>query len=366
MSNNLKKSRSEEGIVLIIVLIVIAILTTLVIDLMYFTQIDIEISSNTRDELKSRYIAKSGVYVIAGTLKNEPLEKITTFASNFGDHAGDSQGYWTIQIPFLPFGDGSLSIKVIDERSKINLNALVSQTTNNVDRQVLAELNELFRMLGVDENKSSLFISSLTNWLDRPISGARNDQNHAGANGDFYTGLENPYQIKDGPLDSLEEIRQIHGMDDEFFNLIKDYVTVYPADKKINFSTAPKLVIKAAVKASAVSTGTGLKQESGSPEDVDDDTTELIAEAVIQARTDDPVVNLKKVRGIVKTIDPNLKINPGLSGVVLSTGNSDVFSLTSVGSIGGEAPTSKIVNAVVRKGGSASSQGVNIISWKER
>ena len=376
MSNNLKKSRSEEGIVLIIVLIVIAILTTLVVDLMYFTQIDIEISSNTRDELKSRYIAKSGVYVIAGTLKNEPLEKITTFASNFGDQVGDSEGYWTIQIPFLPFGDGSLSIKVIDERSKINLNALVSQTTNVVDQQVLAELNELFRMLGVDENKSSLFISSLTNWLDRPISGKPNDQNTGGAKADYYAGLENPYQIKDGPLDSIEEIRMIHGMDDEFFNLIKDYITVYPADtrnerpdKKINFSTAPKIVIKAAVKASAVSTGTGLKQDSGSPEDVDDDTAELIAEAVIEARKDDPIVNINKVKKIVDTIgdiDPTLNIKSGLSGVVLSTGNSDVFSLTSVGSIGGEAPTSKVINAVVRKSRSSSSQGVNIISWKER
>ncbi|MBF8302035.1 MAG: hypothetical protein HW396_316 [Candidatus Dadabacteria bacterium] len=361
---NLKKSRSEKGIVLIIVLIVIAILTTLVVDLMYFTHIDIEISSNTRDELKSRYIAKSGVYVIAGTLKNEPLENITAFASNFGDQVGDSKGYWTIQIPFLPFGDGSLSIKVIDERSKINLNALVNQTTNDVDRQVHAELTELFRMIGVDNSKSSLFIASLTNWLDRPISGSRNDQNPAGANGDFYAGLENPYQIKDGPLDSLEEIRQIHGMDDEVFNSIKDYVTVYPADKKINFSTAPKIVIKAAVKGSAVSAKQG--QESASPEDVRDDITELIAEAVMESRKDDPLVGIKKVREIVKAIDPNLRINAGLSGVVLGTGKSDVFSLTSIGSIGGEAPTSKAVNAVVRKSGSINSQGVNIISWKEQ
>ncbi|MGH7909961.1 MAG: general secretion pathway protein GspK, partial [Thermodesulfobacteriota bacterium] len=329
--------------------------------------IDIEISSNTRDELKSRYIAKSGVYVIAGTLKNEPLEKITTFAGNFGDQVGDSTGYWTIQIPFLPFGDGSLSIKVIDERSKINLNALVSQTTNEKEGKVLAELTELFRMLGVDESKSSLFISSLINWLDRPISGQvqRNDQDPAGANGDFYAGLENPYQIKDGPLDSVEEIRLINGMDDEFFNLIKDYVTVYPGDKRINFSTAPKIVIKAAVKAAPVPGK--LRQEGGSPEDVRDDTAELIAEAVIEARKENPIVDIKKVREIVKAMDPNLRIKPSdISGVVLGSGTSDVFSLTSIGSIGGEAPTSKVINAVLRKSSSRSSQGVNIISWKER
>ncbi|MCI0455071.1 MAG: type II secretion system minor pseudopilin GspK [Candidatus Dadabacteria bacterium] len=361
---NFKKRRSERGVVLIIVLMVVAILTTLVVDLIYFTHVDTEISANTRDEIKSRYIAKSGVYVIAGTIKNEPLENITAFASTQNVESGDSKGYWTIQIPFLPFQDGSLSMKVIDERSKINLNALVSQTTNNVDRQVLAELKELFRMLGVDTNKSSLFISSLTNWLDRPIAGKRNDQDSGGASADYYAGLENPYQIKDGPLDSVEEIRLINGMDEEFFNLIKDYVTVYPADKKINFSTAPKVVIKAAVKAAAVSAIQ--RQESGSPEEVKDDTAELIAEAVIEARKDDPIVDIRDVREMVKVIDPNLKINPGLSGVVLGTGKSDVFSLTSVGTIGGVASTSRVVNAVVRKSGSESSQGVNIISWKER
>ncbi|HEY7535770.1 MAG TPA: hypothetical protein VH878_07475 [Thermodesulfobacteriota bacterium] len=361
---DLEKRRSEQGVVLIIVLIVIAILTTLVVDLIYFTNVDMEISANTRDEIKSRYIAKSGIYVIAGTLKNEPLEKITAFAGPLGDHMGDSKGYWTIQIPFLPFQDGSLSMKVIDERSKVNLNALVNQTTNNVDLQVLAELNELFEMLGVDKNKSSPFISSLTNWLDHPISGKRNDQDTAGANAEFYAGLDNPYQIKDGPLDSVEEILLIKGMDDEFFNLIKDYVTVYPTDKKINFSTAPKIVLKAAVKGAASSAIQG--QESASPEDVKDDTADLIAEAIIEARNDDPIVDIRKVREIVKTVDPNLKINPGLSGVVLGSGKSDVFSLTSVGSVGEGVSTSRIVDAVVRKKGSGSSQGVNVISWKER
>ena len=140
MDNNFNGRKSEHGVVLLIVLIIIAILTTLVVDLIYFTQINTEISANARDEMKTRYIAKSGVYVVAGTLKNETLEKLTAIASVSSGQNGDSEGYWTIKIPFFPVGDGVASIVVIDERSKINLNALVNQATNQVDPQVRAEL----------------------------------------------------------------------------------------------------------------------------------------------------------------------------------------------------------------------------------
>lgn len=367
IENSLHKRKSESGVVLIIVLIVVAILTTLVVDLIYFTQVNTEISANSRDEMKSRYIAKSGVYVVAGTIRNESLENLTSVAGVLGDQNGNSEGYWSIKIPFFPVGDGVVSIAVVDERSKVNLNALVNQITNQVDRQVLVEITELFRMVGVDNGKSSLFISSLINWLDHPISGLQNnDQEPNGANAAFYAKLQNPYQIKDGPLDSVEEIRLINGMDDEFFNKIKDYITVYATDKKINFSTAPKVVMMAALKGASFSVSQ--RQGSTSQEDLRDDTAESIVKAVIDARKDNSVIDQKKVREIVQkeNVDPAIPISAGLSGVVLSTGKSDVFSIISTGSLGQGNPITRVIRAVVRKKTSQNSQGVDIISWKEQ
>src|SRR5579884_14980 len=366
MKDNFKR-KSESGVVLIIVLIVVAILTTLVVDLIYFTQINTEISANSRDAMKSEYIAKSGVYIIAGTIKNESLESLTSIAGLIGDQSGNSAGYWDITIPSLPVGDGVASVVVVDERSKVNLNALVNQITNQVDQQVLKEIAELFRMVGVDNGKSSRFISSLINWLDHPISGQQsNDQDPNGANAEFYAKLQNPYRIKDGPLDSVEEIRMISGMDDDFFNKIKDYVTVYPTDKKINFSTAPKVVMMAALKGASVSAFP--RQGSGSQEDLRDDTAESIANAVIDARKDNSVIEQRMVREIVdrKNVDPSIPISAGLSGVVLTTGKSDVFSIISTGSLGQRSPITRTIRVVVRKSTSQNSHGVNIISWKEQ
>lgn len=357
------RTGSDSGVVLIIVLIVTAILTTLVVDLIYFTQIDSEISANTRDDIKARYIAKSGVNVVAGAMSGTQLEELKKATSILNNQSEASDEIWSIRLPVLPVGDGNVSLTVIDERSKINLNALVNQSSNRVDEQVKTELEELFRVLDVEPRKSDLFIASLINWLDHPIQGAENDQDSSGANADYYLGLEDPYNIKNGPLDSIDEIRMIRGMDEEFFGKVKNYVTVYPADKKVNFSTASRAVMISVLKGAAVSAIQ--RREDSSPEDLKDDIAESIAERVIEARKDDPIVDRKKVAEIIKDVDPTLNILSGISGVVLSSGESDVFSVDSTGIFGEENPTVRTVEAVIRKGASGQSRGIHIISWKE-
>jgi len=353
----------EQGIILVIVIIIVAILTIIVADLIYFTQIDREISANTTDEIKARYIAKSGIHVAAGTLKGQPLEDLNEIVSTLALDSDHSKGFWAINVPFFPVGDGSVSVTVVDERAKINMNALVSSSSNLVDQQVLTELRELFRFVEVDSSKSERFISSLTNWIDRPLKGAQNDQDSSGANSGFYSSLENPYTIKDGTLDSVQEIRLIDGMDEEFFNKIKDYVTVYPRDKKINFSTAPKVVIMAAVKASSVPAIEG--QGNVETNEVSDDIAEQIADEIIAAREDEPIITQKKAREIATEIDSTSEISAGLVGVTHSSGYSNVFSVKSVGSLGESNPTKRIIEAVLRKTNENKQNKVDIISWKE-
>lgn len=360
---NMNDRNSEKGIVLIVVIIVVAILTILVADLIYFTQIDREISGNTVDEVKARYIAKSGVHVAAGTLKGQPLEDLSEIASTIASDSDNASGFWAINVPFFPVGDGSVSVTVVDERAKVNLNALVNPSTNILDQQVLVEIKELFKFLEVDESKSERFIASLINWVDKPVKGSQNNQDSSGAKSEFYSSLENPYTIKDGPLDSVQEIRLIDGMDEEFFNKIKDYVTVYPRDKQINFSTAPKVVIMAAVKASNVPAILG--QGNDDREEVSDDTAEEIADEIIAAREDQPVIDQKKAREVAADVASTAEISAGLVGVSLSSGYSDIFSVKSVGSLGESNPTKRIIEAIILKTTENNENKVDIISWKE-
>ena len=354
----------ESGLVLIVVVIIVAILSTLVVDFMYFTQVDTEIAANTRDDIKAKYIAKSGVNVFAGAIKDKSPEELKEEIGLLTNQGAEVDENWAINIPFFPVGDGNVSLNIVDERSKINLNSLISPSSNLIDNQVYVELKELFKILGVDSKRSEVFIASLINWLDRPLQGKENDQDSSGANADYYQSLEKPIKIKDGPLDSLDEIRMIKGMDEEFFERIKDYVTVYTPDKKVNFSTAPRAVMFSALKGAIVSTLQ--RQEGGKPEDLKDSVAERIVDEVIEARKENAVIDRKKVTEVVNNVDPTLKINAGLSGVVFHSGQSDVFRVTSIGSIGGEDPTIRVVEAVVRNNRSSNNQGIEIISWKEK
>ena len=355
----------EKGLVLILVLIIVAILTVLVADFTFSTHIDLEISKNSLNDIKAQYIAKSGITVISSTMKTNNLEELSELASLVeGVELGEGQeALWSFTVPSFPVGDGVVSLKVEDERSKINLNSLVNPSSNKMDFQVFTALTELFRFLEVEDEKSSLFINSLVNWLDRGLVGAQNDQRSQGANKGFYNSLENPYEIKDGQLDSVEEIRMIEGMDEDFYEKIKDYVTVYPQNKFVNFSTASKPVIMATLKAAQVSSIEG--QGSNNQSELKDDTAEAIADEILEKRKEDSLISRTETRNTVKDIDSSLNITSGISGLVVNDGKSDTFLVKSTGVVGEINPTLKDIEAVLRKR-SGTNNDVDVISWKEK
>lgn len=356
---------NEKGIVLIIVIIVIAILSTLVVDFIYSTHVDYEITINSVRDVRSKYIAKSGVNVVKAALVNNDLEELASQVSNFTSiSANDSQGNWSLSVSSFPVGEGFVSITVNDERSKININALVNQSTNQVDFQVLTQVTELLRYLEIDSGDADLFISSLINWLDHDVQNSQNDQDPRGASANYYSTLQTPYRIKDGPLDSLDEIKLIQGMNQDFFDIVKPYLTIYPRNKQINFSTATIPVMIATLKAAKVS---AIEQQGqNDPDDLDDDLAEELADELLSKRLTQNIISRADVRRTVRDVDPTLGITAGLSGVVLNTGKSNTFSVSATGFTGDVDSTSRTVEAVLLKAREGRSNIARVVSWKER
>ncbi|MCY3985667.1 MAG: type II secretion system protein GspK [Candidatus Dadabacteria bacterium] len=356
--------KTERGIVLIIVVIMIAILSTIVIDFMYSTRVAYEISVNGSNELQARHIAKSGVRVIRSLLRDISPEDLPVLPGFMGQSLVSQNGKdgWSLSISSFPVGEGNIGLRVTDERSKVNLNALVDQKSSRVDFQVRTQLDELFRFLGVDTEKSTLFVASLVNWLDGAAAGGVNDQEAVGAGGDYYAGLENPYYIKNGPLDSIEEIRMIQGMDEEFFSKVRDYLTVYPEDKKINFSTASKTVIMSTIKAAGVS----VNERQNDPREIKDSVVGRMADEVIMHRRTKRIVSADETKKILKKVDSVLDISSGIAGVVLKDGKSDVYTALSTGIAGGDVPVTKDIRAVIRKNLKKKNSHPELVSWIER
>ena len=355
---------TQRGIVLVIVVITIAILSTIVIDFIYSTRVSYEISANSSSDVQARHIAKSGVRVVRGVLRKKTPEDLPLLRGMLGRAIISENGPdgWKLSITSFPIGEGNISLQVVDERSKVNLNALVDQRSGRVDFQVRTQLNELFRFLGVETEKADLFVASLVNWLDGAAQGSGNDQESDGAGAAHYAGLENPYYIKNGPLDSVEEIRMIQGMDKDFFFGVRDYLTVYPKDKQVNFSTASKTVIMATIKAAGVS----VTEREGNIQELKDSVVGRMADEIIIRRSAKRVVSASETKKILKGVDSSLKISSGISGVVLKGGKSDVYTAVSTGIVGEEIPVTRQIQAIIHKNLKKKNSYPTLASWKER
>lgn len=141
-----------------------------------------------------------------------------------------------VDIRYGLFDDSSGQTKIryglIDEESKLNV--------NTADAEVM---ERLFRfVLDVDEVHAQDMAASIVDWRDAdselstPVGSAEDS---------FYRNLAyNPYEAKDAPLEALDELRLIKGMDANSMEKLKDYLTVF-GDGKININTASKAVLLA-------------------------------------------------------------------------------------------------------------------------
>src|SRR5919108_3469561 len=108
----------EAGVALVLTLVIVTLVAIIVLELNYLMRVDVHASTNFRDGVRAYYLAKSGVTVVKELFSRDIQEfkelKNTLLAG--GSHT-------------LPIGEGSASVRVIDETGKINVNALVIDTS---------------------------------------------------------------------------------------------------------------------------------------------------------------------------------------------------------------------------------------------
>src|SRR5262245_6981016 len=104
----------EAGVALVLTLVIVTLVAIIVLEMNYLMRVDVHASTNFRDGVRSYYLAKSGVTVVKELFSRniQELEEIKNVPLAGGSHT-------------LPIGDGSATVRVIDETGKINVNALV-------------------------------------------------------------------------------------------------------------------------------------------------------------------------------------------------------------------------------------------------
>jgi precorrin-2 methylase len=70
------------------------------------------------------------------------------------------------------------------------------------------------------------------------------------------------------------------------------------------------------------------------------------------------------VRELARDMDAS-EISAGLVGVALGNGESEIFTVRAVGSLGEETPTKRIIEAVIKKSRRNQEDVVDFVTWKE-
>lgn len=260
----------DAGVALIVVLLLVAILSIAVSGFVYDVRINSVLTRNNQDKLQARYVAKAGVNAAKGLLRHSsPFDgNRTNFQNEFinlfhcecysgGEMASlgfteeqeeDQEeslfgrfncGAWSLDINY-PIGDNLLNLRLIDEQSRLNLNALVRKGSNPEEdgvrenilfRPVLFELFSLrLRQLNIEHTEDDInaILDTLGDWMDYGTMDGSFDNDDI----EYFEDGDRIYSNKNGPLDTVSEIKMIPFVTDEVYHAIKDLVTVYPYNFK--------------------------------------------------------------------------------------------------------------------------------------
>jgi general secretion pathway protein K len=298
------KLKNERGVALLAVLMGIALMTLIVVDFAMSAGIGFVSAANQANELRSYYLARSAVNVGLARLAQDT--RLDARAQTPFDSLEDA---WAIQFPPIPVDGGVVAMSIVDETSKLSVNALVDNS-GKINQPAIQRMTRLFAILGINPD----VLAAIVDWID-----ADNIESPGGAESDYYLGLRPPYQPRNGPMPTIGDLKMVKGINEAAFNRLRPFLTVMP-DTQVNANTA-----RAEVLASLA-----------------DETMEdpKIVQAIIAARAARPFENVTDVANLPEIGTIGTKLTQAI------TTRSQYFTITGVGTFAGAR---KMINATFHR-----------------
>ena len=239
-----KLHKNENGIALMVVLWVLVLLMALATEFAFSMKGEVNTTRNFKEDIQSYHLAKAGVHLAMAEILSP--SSFHALQKDFGLIMGPSNKelrnnltelnqttYRSSIREEIEFGSGIITYTLEDENSKIPIN-----------KTPLSTLVKVLTTVGVQSKKEKdIIANSILDWID-------SDKNHRlnGAENDFYQGLTPSYFAKNAPIEHLDELAMIRGIDEKILygtdqnkGLI-NYFTTYNV-KSVNPNTAsPKIL----------------------------------------------------------------------------------------------------------------------------
>jgi general secretion pathway protein K len=242
--------KTSRGVALIMVLWVIAILSVVVLEFCFAMRTEVNIVSNFKEEAQLYAMAEGGVHraiaemVYKHDARVQQLRKtilLEEIPPEKREWMADGRPY------LLAFGQGTCEVRVMSEAGKVNINTASDAT-----------LRKIMTQFGLEGEARDVVVDSILDWRDPDdfyrINGAEND---------YYQSLKEPYNCKNGNLDSMEELLLVRGVtpslfygrkegkkEEETFKPkmegigLKDVFSIYAAGDQIDINSATLPVLR--------------------------------------------------------------------------------------------------------------------------
>jgi len=233
-----RQNSRRQGSVIIIALWSLLLLATFAVQLGIIVRQKITLVHRLDDRDQRYRIAEAGVrYAISQLRKNDALFSTDFLAERWSDsknlfeHRSVGKGSFTVSFDYSDEDYSRIFYGLQDEESKINL--------NKADTDVIMRLLE--SEAGLTRSDAENIAYNIVDWRDKD---SLFQHPQYGAEDSDYKNLKNSYESKDGDFEVIEELLLVKKINQEIFDKIKNYITVY-GDGKININTAPKAVLLA-------------------------------------------------------------------------------------------------------------------------
>ncbi len=219
------KRTTQDGVALVLVLLIVAMATTIAVFMAQqqgFWQRGME---NGRDRAQARRIAEAGIDWARAVLADDA-------SVNQYDSAREM---WAIQFPAIPVEGGEVQGTINDQQGLFNLNNLV--VNGAVSTPDLVRFQRLLAALGLPPALGS----TLADWMD-----ANSETMANGAEDEYYMNLDKSYRCANRPLSDIGELVWVKGFDAATIQRLQPFVSVLPeSNTAVNVNFAPPEILMA-------------------------------------------------------------------------------------------------------------------------
>jgi general secretion pathway protein K len=269
MRRLIQQINNNRGIAMIVAVFAMVLAVVVATEIAYETQVEYARAAQSVNRLKAYYAAKAGVEL---SLFRILLYKkvMAQYGDSLKDQRAKLDNIWQWPFAWPPTAlalvsdsakedvnklvkestmDAQYAVSIESEGSKIDVNALgspsqaLATSTRNQILQIFQnelDKNKAFKQK-YDTYKFTDLLDNMQDWVsDNPKS--------VGSHGDKSSQYKQPedvhnYKLPPGaPFKTIDELHMVVGMEDEFFDLIKDRITVY-GTLGVNVNYAPGNVL---------------------------------------------------------------------------------------------------------------------------